>query len=400
MLQHPAVPRERVVTGVGRLQVSHDALDLRALLSVVESSVAWWQRRLDTGSQVTREQAAAAISDLSRILESLSQQLAQGRETVRITTRLPRVRAYALGCPACGRGNRAGARYCQSCGTLLPDPATSRPAHQAAPTVRVQTAACSDTGQERTQNEDTCYAGMLPLPGAAPAALLLVADGMGGMQAGDEASRLASETARRWLAEHLAAQCPTHDAGWHDLLRDTVREANRRVYEQATHRGHQGEMGTTLTLLLVVGQHAHLAHVGDSRAYLLNRDGVTEDGATWMQMTSDHSLVARLVDIGQLTPAEAQAHPQRNILYRALGTHPAIEVDTLSQPLQRGDRLLLCSDGLIVHLADAGLARLTLEPRSADAICNRLIAAANERGGTDNISVVLALVEGIEHAHL
>jgi protein phosphatase len=389
------------VAGVGRLQASHDALDLRALLSVVESSVAWWQQRLEAGSQVTRDQAAAAIKDLSRILESLSQQLAQGRETVRITTRLPRVRAYALGCPACGRGNRAGARFCQSCGTLLPDLATPRSANPAAPPVaRLSTAACSDTGQERTQNEDTCYAGTLPLSGAASAALLLVADGMGGMHAGDEASRLACDTVRHALAEQLTARRPAHEAGWHEVLRDTVREANRRVYEQATHSGYQGEMGTTLTLLLVVGQHAHLAHVGDSRAYLLNRDGVTEDGATWMQMTSDHSLVARLVDIGQLTPAAAQAHPQRNILYRALGTHPAIEVDTLSQPLHRGDRLLLCSDGLTVHLAAADLARLALEPRPAGDICNRLIAAANQRGGTDNISVVIALVEGIEHAHL
>jgi protein phosphatase len=383
------------------VQASDDALDLRALLSVVESSVAWWQQRLEAGSQVTREQAAAAINDLSRILESLSQQLAQGRKTARITTRLPRMRAYAQGCPTCGRGNRAGARFCQSCGALLPDPASPRAARSAGPpVVRLHIAACSDTGQVRTQNEDTCYAGTLPLPGAAPATLLLVADGMGGMQAGDEASRLACDTARHWLAEQLADQCPAHDTGWHDLLRDTVREANRRVYEQAAQRGYQGEMGTTLTLLLVVEQHAHLAHVGDSRAYLLNRDGVTEDGTAWMQMTSDHSLVARLVDIGQLSPAAAQAHPQRNILYRALGTHPVIEVDTLSQPLHTGDRLLLCSDGLSVHLADDDLARLALELRPAPAICNRLIAAANQRGGTDNISVVIALVEGIEHAHL
>jgi protein phosphatase len=383
------------------VQASGDALDLRALLRIVEASVAWWQQRLETGSQVTREQAAKAIADLSRILESLSQQLAQGRETMRITTRLPRVRAYAQGCPACGRGNRAGARFCQSCGTLLPDAAASRETRPTAvPGVRLSTAACSDVGQARTQNEDTCYVGRLPLSGAAPAVLLLVADGMGGMQAGEEASRLARDTARRWLAEQLAAQRPADDAAWHDLLRDTVREANRCVYEQAVTYGYRGEMGTTLTLLLVVGQHAYLAHVGDSRAYLLNRDGVTEEGATWMQMTSDHSLVARLVDIGQLTPAAAQAHPQRNILYRALGTQPAVDVDTLSQPLHTGDRLLLCSDGLTVHLADDDLARLALEPRPADDICHRLIDTANQRGGTDNISVVIALVEGIEHAQL
>jgi protein phosphatase len=390
-----------VVAGAGRLQVAPDALDLRALLSVVEASVDWWQQRLQASSQVTRERAAVAIKDLSQILDSLSQQLEQGRETVRITTRLPRVRAYAQGCPACGRGNRSGARFCQSCGTLLPDPAAPRPAETAAqPAARLSVAACSDVGQARAHNEDTCYAGTLPLPGAAPAVLLLVADGMGGMQAGSAASRLASETVRHWLPEQYAARRPANEAGWHDLLRATLHEANRRIYEQATQRGHPGEMGTTLTLLLVVGQQAHLAHVGDSRAYLFNRDGVTEDGATVLQMTSDHSLVARLVDIGQLTPAEAQAHPQRHMLYRALGTHPTIEVDTLSQPLHTGDRLLLCSDGLTVHLATDALAHLALEPRAASDICERLIAAANQRGGSDNISVVIALVEGIEHAHL
>jgi protein phosphatase len=134
--------------------------------------------------------------------------------------------------------------------------------------------------------------------------------------------------------------------------------------------------------------------VGDSRAYLFNANGVTEDGAKIMQMTSDHSLVARLVDIGQLTPEEARVHPQRNVIYRALGHHPTVDVDTSSQPISPGDRLLLCSDGLTAHLADEALERTVLAYTQPEHICRRLIDQANALGGLDNISVVLAVVAG------
>jgi protein phosphatase len=156
-------------------------------------------------------------------------------------------------------------------------------------------------------------------------------------------------------------------------------------------------MGTTLTLLLVVGSRAHLAHAGDSRAYLVHAEGVADDGLPWLQLTSDHSLVARLVDIGQLDAEEARKHPQRNIIYRALGTQASIETDTSSQPLGVGDCLLLCSDGLTAHVNDDELARMTLAAPEPAHACEQLIELANQRGGSDNISVVIAMVEGIEH---
>jgi protein phosphatase len=260
--------------------------------------------------------------------------------------------------------------------------------------LRVHFAARSDRGQVRDHNEDTCVAETLASSGDQPATLLLVADGMGGMQAGEKASRLASETAHHVLSTRMSHPQPTHDEDWHDVLRQVVLAANKRIYDQAQSNPAYAGMGTTLTLLVLAGSRAHLAHVGDSRAYLFNANGVTEDGAKIMQMTSDHSLVARLVDIGQLTPEEARVHPQRNVIYRALGHHPTVDVDTSSQPISPGDRLLLCSDGLTAHLADEALERTVLAYTQPEHICRRLIDQANALGGLDNISVVLAVVAG------
>jgi PPM family protein phosphatase len=155
-------------------------------------------------------------------------------------------------------------------------------------------------------------------------------------------------------------------------------------------------MGTTLTVALLIGDHAHIAQVGDSRAYLFNRSGLSADGALAAQLTNDHSLVARLVDIGQITAEEARSHPQRNLLYRSLGTDPTVDIDTYSQPLQEGDRLLLCSDGLTNHVEDAELAQIVLEHSAPDAICAKLVALANERGGRDNISVIVVQVSNAD----
>ncbi len=393
----PDEPEEVFVAGGKRLRVSQDTLNLRALLAIVESGVAWWQQKLRSDTRVDREQAAAAIKELSRILDSLSQQLAQGRETVRITTRLPTTRIYTVGCPVCGRGNRDGARFCQSCGSLLPDPAALRPESKPGqPLLRLKTAARSDRGQVREQNEDVCYAGPLEPARGLPATLLLVADGMGGAQGGQEASRLASEAARHVLGSELHKQQPEQDSEWLAILQQAVVAANELVSTQSRTQPDLEGMGTTLTLMVVAGTQAYLAHVGDSRAYLFHAEGVTEDGATMMQLTSDHSLVARLVDIGQLTPQEARVHPQRNIIYRSLGRNSAIEVDTSSQPLRVGDRLLLCSDGLTTHVEDSELAAIVLAEQQPEQVCERLIALANQRGGRDNISVAIAMVEGID----
>jgi protein phosphatase len=384
-------PDEVLLPGGGRrLRLSSDSLSLRELLAVVESGVAYWRQRLESAEGVARDQAAGAIRELSQILDSLAEQIAAGRETVRVTGRLPPQRVAAQACGVCGRGNRAEARFCVSCGA--PMKAGSREAPRTPPTLTLSVAARSDVGVSRPVNEDTCYAGEFSTTDGKLGTLLVVADGMGGHAAGDVASRLAVDTLKSELRVALEHGPPADDAGWHELLRKAAGAANQRVYEESKASGGQRGMGTTLTVAVVAGRRAHLAHVGDSRAYLLNPAGVNGESITWMQLTHDHSIVARLVDIGQLTPEQARVHPQRNMIYRSLGSDPTVEVDVVSQSLAAGDRLLLCSDGLNTHVEDAELAQIVQEEPGEARACERLVALANQRGGKDNISVVIARV--------
>ncbi|EFO79549.1 protein phosphatase 2C-like protein [Oscillochloris trichoides DG-6] len=371
------------------MRVSADSLSLRELLAIVESGVFYWRQRLAESDGVARSQAAAALQDLSRILDSLAQQLVAGRETVRITSRLPSTRNAPRACAACGRGNRSSAKFCIACGAAL------RPGSDAAPppppTFRLNIAARSDVGMVRKINEDTYYTGEFTTADGSIGTLLLVADGMGGHQSGEVASQLAAKTVKTVLGQGLSQEVPQDDAGWHTLLRQAVLNANERIYQQS--RSQDGRrMGTTLTVALITERRAHIAHVGDSRAYLINAAGVGSEQGTWVQLTSDHSLVARLVDIGQLTPEQARQHPQRNMIYRSLGTDAHVEVDLLSQALAPGDTLLLCSDGLDTHVEDAEIAQIVLKEQSENRACEHLIALAKQRGGKDNISVVIARV--------
>jgi serine/threonine protein phosphatase PrpC len=379
---------EVALPGSRRLRVSADSLSLRELLAVVESGVFYWRQRLDQSEGVAREQAAAAIKELSRILDSLAEQLVAGRETVKITSRLPSTRVAPLACPICGRGNRSNAKYCVACGSPMRPGAKAAP--RTPPELTLTVAARGDVGRARKVNEDTIYSGEFATADGKIGTLLLVADGMGGHSAGDVASQLATETVKAELREALSAGVPTTDEAWHELLRRAALAANGRVYERSRVMGGRG-MGTTLTLALVAGRRAHIAHVGDSRAYLINPAGVGE-GGPWALLTADHSLVARLVDIGQLTPEQARVHPQRNMIYRSLGTDPTVEIDTLSQSLAPGDTLLLCSDGLDTHVEDAELTQIVLDEASEARACERLVALANQRGGKDNISVIIARV--------
>jgi protein phosphatase len=378
-----------MLPGSRQLRVSADSLSLRELLAVVESGVFYWRQRLDKSEGVAREQAAAAIKELSRILDSLAQQLVAGRETVRITSRLPSTRVAPLACAMCGRGNRPNAKYCVACGS--PMHPGGKPAPRPPPDLSLTVAGRSDVGMARQVNEDTYYSGEFATADGKIGTLLLVADGMGGHQSGEVASQLAAETVKAALKEALSAGVPATDDAWHTLLRQTALRANERIYQQSRASSGSRGMGTTLTIALVAGRRAHIAHVGDSRAYLINAGGVGA-GGTWTQLTTDHSLVARLVDIGQLTPEQARVHPQRNMIYRSLGTDPTVDVDTLSQALAPGDVLLLCSDGLDTHVEDAELVQIVLDEPSEARACERLIALANQRGGKDNISVVIARV--------
>ncbi len=228
--------------------------------------------------------------------------------------------------------------------------------------------ATTDTGRQRRANEDSLLA---------RAPLFVVADGMGGAQAGEVASRIAVESFQEGLDDTaepeggLAARADAANARIHELS-----------HSDAAHTG----MGTTLTAVYVAPEEVAIAQVGDSRAYCL-RDGVLE------RLTDDHSLVDELLREGKITPAEAAGHPQRSVITRALGPEPAVEIDTRSYRARAGDVYLLCSDGLTTMIKEDQIAELLLaHPHLRDA-GEALIAAANEAGGRDNITVVLFRLE-------
>jgi protein phosphatase len=233
--------------------------------------------------------------------------------------------------------------------------------------MRIQVGARSDIGRNRQRNEDSYLV---------EAPLFAVADGMGGHRGGDVASSMTLEA----LAGKGDGRTLT------DLVEE-IKEANRKVFERGEADRDLRGMGTTVTAFLTGDDKGYIAHVGDSRAYLL-RAGALQ------QLTEDHTLVQRLVDDGRLTEDEAASHPQRNILTRALGVEGGLEVDQLTLDLQSGDRILLCSDGLSSMLSrDAIQEVLEGEPDTQGA-CERLVDAANRAGGEDNITVVLIDVLG------
>jgi len=232
--------------------------------------------------------------------------------------------------------------------------------------------ALSDTGRQRRANEDACFA---------RAPLFVVADGMGGAQAGEVASRLAVEAFEPGLDDD-------GDTSAEAALIARIRLANGLIHDLAqSDRARQG-MGTTITAA-VVGEHdVAVAHVGDSRAYRL-RAGAFE------RLTDDHSLVEELKRQGKLTDEEATHHPQRSIITRALGPEPSVEVDSATWPAEPGDVFLLCSDGLTSMIEDSQVAGLLREASSMEQAARALVAAANEAGGRDNITVVLFRLEEV-----
>ena len=236
-------------------------------------------------------------------------------------------------------------------------------------------AARSDVGKARDRNEDSYYGGDH---------VFAVADGLGGHNAGDVASKLAIEPIAS--LDRRVGDLPDDRVA--DALADAVLEANRAVYKRAQDDAKVRGMGTTLTAVAVADGYAHLAHVGDSRCYLM-RDGA------FSQLSSDHTLVARMVQEGKLTPEQAEVHPQRSILTRALGAEPEIDVDSLEITLVPGDRLLLCSDGLSSVIVEERIRELLAAAGDLDQACKQLIDEANSRGGPDNITVVVVEMTGM-----
>jgi protein phosphatase len=235
-------------------------------------------------------------------------------------------------------------------------------------------AARTDVGRARDRNEDSYYAGEH---------VFAVADGLGGHNAGDVASSLAIEPIKA-LDRRIAGAKPDRVG---EMLTDTVSDANRAVFKRAQQDAKVRGMGTTMTAVAITDGSAHLAHVGDSRCYLIR-------GGALSQLSSDHTLVARMVQEGKLTTEQAETHPQRSILTRALGAEPEIEVDALELELVQGDRLLLCSDGLSSVIGDDAIASVMAGATDLDAGCTRVIDEANAQGGPDNITVIVVEVTG------
>jgi serine/threonine protein phosphatase PrpC len=224
----------------------------------------------------------------------------------------------------------------------------------------VKHAGRSHPGRRRRRNEDS-YVIAPPL--------FAVADGMGGARAGEIASRLAAAAVREEEGERVD-------------VAELIQEANRRVFERARDDSSAAGMGTTMTVALVEADHVTIGHVGDSRAYRL-RDNALE------QLTEDHSLVAELVRSGKLSPEEAESHPQRSVITRALGTEPDVDADTFTVEAHPGDVFLLCSDGLTTMVEDDHIVEVVNRHRGdLERAAKQLIADANRSGGEDNVTVV------------
>jgi protein phosphatase len=233
-----------------------------------------------------------------------------------------------------------------------------------------ETIQLTDTGRQRRDNEDSMYA---------RAPVFVVADGMGGAQAGEVASRIAIEAFEQGLPDAGSPE---------ERLAERVREANQRIYELSRTEHERAGMGTTLTAAYLGEGDVAIAHVGDSRAYLF-RDGSLQ------RLTQDHSLVGELVRRGKLTEEQAEEHPQRSIITRALGPEPSVQVDTWSYRVRDGDILLLCSDGLTSMITEPQIAEILSSAGSLEEAGERLIAEANAAGGRDNITVVLSRLEDV-----
>jgi protein phosphatase len=267
-----------------------------------------------------------------------------------------------------------------------PDQLVGSPGNRiASKTARLHVGYASDVGALRDHNEDTLVAFQgvhLGDDGSAPFGFFVVTDGMGGHRAGEVASSLAARLVSHEVLSNvyvpylLKESSGDSMAPLTEVLTNAVQNANDKVHEQVPGGG------TTLTCALILGRRAFIAHVGDSRAYLLTSLDIK-------QVTQDHSYVGRLIELGELSPEEAAVHPQRHVLYRAIGQGENLDIDTFHQALPPGSRLLLCSDGLTGQVSEEEIGRIIAAAASPQEACDYLVEAANAAGGPDNITAVL-----------
>lgn len=248
----------------------------------------------------------------------------------------------------------------------------------------------SDVGMRREIDEDALLTNEMvqfTQDGYQLIGLYAVADGMGGASAGEVASRMVIETLARYVSEHLVAPPVASAAPARDyaaLLRAAIEQANAEVLEARIRA--QTDMGSTVVAALVVGKRAYIANVGDSRAYLITPDRITK-------LTKDHSFVQALADSGAISEEEARTHPQRNYILRNVGDKPHLVVDLFDVPIEAGQSLLLCCDGLWEMVRDEHIRDIVNRQRNPQDACRELIQAANRNGGDDNITCVLVRFE-------
>ena len=238
-----------------------------------------------------------------------------------------------------------------------------------------------DTGLLRDLNEDSVLCTSFDLRthlGTISAGLFAVADGMGGHSAGEIASDLATRTLHAECISGILAQSPAPPLS---ILAAAFKKANRKVLDSATEAELKG-MGTTLTAALVIGDDLYVAHIGDSRCYVIN-------GREAIQVTKDHSVVQQLVDAGTITPEQAMSHPRKNEITRVLGYSRNIVPDLFHVKLYAGDNILLCSDGLCGVLTPNKITETVIIAPNPNQACIDLTAQANLAGGPDNISIVI-----------
>lgn len=230
----------------------------------------------------------------------------------------------------------------------------------------------TDIGKVREINQDSFAVDL-------ETGLFLVADGMGGHAAGEKASQTAVEI----ITEKIKAGAGAASNGQLlDLLQNSIQEANREIINASMEDQSMRGMGTTATVLVTRGNQVYVGHVGDSRAYMVRNRRID-------QITDDHSIVAQLVRARAITPQEAARHPYRNVITRCLGMQVDVEADTQQRELKAGDRLLICSDGLSGLVSDDEMLQHVLSSTDPQKTCEDLVNLANDRGGNDNITVVL-----------
>ena len=269
----------------------------------------------------------------------------------------------------------------------------------ATPQIRTTYYALTDRGRTRDHNEDTFL--VADLSTATPGrdsrpedrlvgergVLYLVADGMGGAAAGEVASEMAATSIHRYLIDTWQSDPHVTESTFATRLRESVELANLQIHNYAREHPEVRGMGTTVTVAGIWHDRLYLAQIGDSRGYLV-RNGEAR------QLTRDQSLTQRLVDVGELTEAQAEASERRNIILQALGPDALVKVDVSWQALQRGDVLIICSDGLSNLVRRDDIAKVVVGGGDVAAVCHNLVALANERGGPDNITVVAARFDG------